>query len=689
MVVTESVRIEPGTYRVPGAVSLDSALVTVRGSGIILDMTGVHLEGLDPVADPDLATGVAVRIDGGSDVTLLGATIRGYRFAVLASGTRDFHIIDGDFSYNWKPRLFSVVGHESLVDWLSFHDNESRNWMRFGAALYLEDIRGGEIRGNRAVQGMNGLLMTRTDSMRVQDNDFSYNSGLGVGLYRSSHNVMVRNRLDYDVRGYSEGFYQRGQDSAGLLLYEQSSHNLVAYNSATHSGDGFFLWAGNSTMETGQGGANDNLLFHNDFSFAPTNAVEVTFSRNRIIGNLLGHSRYGVWGGYSWGTEIRGNCFAENQFGVAIEHGQDNLIVGNRFEGDSLAISLWARPSQPPDWGYPRNRDVTSRDHVIRGNEFRGVQERWRLENTQGHVFEGNRMSAGSPTVACDPREVLGAAFDSLAPDLPGVLREIPFSDRSRLPRSAIVVDEWGPYDGGSPKLWPTDTTRLVVPLAVLGPPGRWRVTGRRGVADLSDEAGVTGDTLLIGPASESIRDWSVELEYTGEATVSPRGVRTEAGVGQRFAFERFEPLGPWRVRFFTWTDEASDPPGDPVAFGSVVDGPPVLSRLEGRLDYQWFRPLIAELPQERWALEATTSVDLPPGEYTLRTISDDGVRVWVDGTLVMDHWEPHGSEVHHAPLGGGRHEIRLQYYQLGGWAELRAELVKGRARSPGSAGPH
>ena len=27
-------------------------------------------------------------------------------------------------------------------------------------------------------------------------------------------------------------------------MYEQSSHNVVAYNSVTHSGDGLFLWAG-------------------------------------------------------------------------------------------------------------------------------------------------------------------------------------------------------------------------------------------------------------------------------------------------------------------------------------------------------------------------------------------------------------------------------------------------------------
>lgn len=84
----------------------------------------------------------------------------------------------------------------------------------------------------------------------------------------------MHNHASYNVRGFSQGFYRRGQDSADLLLYEQSSHNIVAFNSMTHGGDGLFLWAGQSTMDTGQGGANDNLFYANDFSYAPTNAMD-------------------------------------------------------------------------------------------------------------------------------------------------------------------------------------------------------------------------------------------------------------------------------------------------------------------------------------------------------------------------------------------------------------------------------
>jgi alpha-L-fucosidase len=62
---------------------------------------------------------------------------------------------------------------------------------------------------------------------------------------------------------------------------------------------------------------------------------------------------------------------------------------------------------------------------------------------------------------------------------------------------------------------------------------------------------------------------------------------------------------------------------------------------------------------------------------------------VWVDGTLVIDDWTPHESAVDNAALSGGRHDIRVQYAQVDGWAELRVEIVKGRQRSTGSAGPH
>src|SRR5467141_261671 len=392
MIITRSVRVVPKTYRLAGAP------IMVRGDNITVDFRGATLQGTDHGADPDQARDTAIVIDGGSNIRIVKANIHGYKVGILARGTRQLTLRDNDLTDNWKPRLFSLVEHESLVDWLSFHHNEKDEWLRFVAAIYLQDVKGAELRANSAVGGMNGLLLVRTNGGMIHDNNFSFNSGLGIGLYRSSDDTIIHNQLDYNVRGYSHRFYTRGQDSADLLLFEQSSRNVVALNSLTHGGDGVFLWAGQTTMDSGTGGANDNLFYGNDVSYATANGIEATFSRNEIIANRAWGSEYGGWGGYSYQTEIGGNDFRGNRTGVAIEHGQDNVISNNRFDRDSAAIRLWADSIEPSDWGYPKHHDTRSRDYAISGNQFIGNRTVLNVRNTTGLDTTSTILPQPAPT---------------------------------------------------------------------------------------------------------------------------------------------------------------------------------------------------------------------------------------------------------------------------------------------------
>ena len=702
LVITSSARLRPGTYRLDAPSSLDSALIVIRGDDVTVDMSGVTLAGSDSDADPDAGRGVAVRIEGGRNVRVANARIRGYKVGILATATRGLVLMGNDLSHNWKPRLYSLVEHESLADWLSYHHNEQHEWLRYGAAIYLDGVRGGEVRGNTARQGMNGLLMTRTDSVRVIGNDFSFDSGLGIGLYRSSDNLIMHNRADFDVRGYSHGFYRRGQDSAALLIYEQSCRNVVAFNSMTHGGDGLFLWAGQQTMDTGQGGANDNLFYANDFSYAPTNGMEATFSRNAFVGNVIRGSDHGLWGGYSYESQVVANQFAGNRIGIAIEHGQDDIIRDNTFDRDSTAISLWANPIEPSDWGYPKHRDTRSRSYIISGNVFAGNRVALRALNTTGLTFRENSLLAVDTAVVA--RDTLGVALLAngarsarksaspvRAPDLPADWRtrvpapiegatEVRGSGVATLPRSAIIVDEWGPYDWRSPKLWPADSSRgAVVRLQVLGPTGRWRAISAQG-ARLDRRSGTVPDTIAVTPAQGRENDWSVTLEYRGAPTISPRGELKTAGSPVRFSYERFEPTIDWHARFWTWSDSTSDLRRPEVPFSRVASGTPVLDTIMPRLDLEWYRPGIRALPQERFAMEAVGDVILASGDsYELRTISDDGIRVWIDDSLAIDHWAPHESAVDSVTLAPGRHRLRVEYYQVDGWTELRVEIVRRR----------
>lgn len=378
-ILTKSCRVLKATYRFPmpegekqaggeTIPTLTPALV-VKGDGITVDFAGATLLGSAETAQPNERKGLAVQVEG-NNVTIKNLNVHGYKVGLIARNCKGLKVLDSDLSYNWKQHLASTTEKEDESDWQSYHHNENDEWLRYGAGIYLSGCEGFEVKGVKIVGGQCGLMLNRSNKGTVWNNNFSFLTGVGFGLYRSSDNRVMHNKIDWCVRGFSYGVYNRGQDSAGILIFEQCNRNVFAYNSVTHGGDGFFLWAGQDTMDTGKGGCNDNLLYGNDFSHAPTNGIEATFSRNNFIYNKVHECANGVWGGYSYDTKIIGNDFANNQVGIAIEHGQNNLVQSNMFNADDVAVSMWSSKSQDPNWGYPKGHDTVSHDPKINGNSF-------------------------------------------------------------------------------------------------------------------------------------------------------------------------------------------------------------------------------------------------------------------------------------------------------------------------------
>src|SRR5262249_35640742 len=155
--------------------------------------------------------------------------------------------------------------------------------------------------------GQNGLVLDRCEKAGIYDNDFSFLSGWGIALWRSSDNVITHDACDFCIRGYSHGVYNRGQDSAGILLFEQGCRRVIGANSATHCGAGFFSFAGQEALGSvppsspdfdyrGKG-CNENTIVGNDFSYAAAHGLELTFSfDNAILQNrFVQNSICGIW----------------------------------------------------------------------------------------------------------------------------------------------------------------------------------------------------------------------------------------------------------------------------------------------------------------------------------------------------------------------------------------------------------
>ncbi len=698
MVIDKSTTIRPGTYRVNAPDDFSQPALTVRGSNITIDFNGATLTGSPEGADPDTMAGVGILVDGGSRVAIKNAVIRGYKVGILARRSPDLHVTHNDLSYNWKQRLYSGIEKESLVDWMSYHDNEKDEWLRYGAALYLSQCDRAEIDHNTAVQGQNGLMVTSSAGLKIWNNTFQFLSAIGLGLYRVTDSLIMHNKIDWCVRGYSHGFYNRGQDSAGLLMYEQSSKNIVSYNSVTHGGDGLFLWAGQSTMETGKGGANDNHFYRNDFSHAVANGIEATFSRNEFDGNRIEDCWHGVWGGYSYSSLWVGNRFARNTEGIAIEHGQNNTIQSNTFDGDETAIRLWQNPAQDPNWGYPKNRDTRSHGYSITENVFRGNRTALDIRATPDITFGLNRFENVVTRVTGDLRDAdveqspapitHREGFALSSPETRGVKplpggRDAMIKPGDRRGRDTIIVDEWGPYDWKSPKLWPVlDQSGLRGPdharplkLRVLGPPGVWQVMQLKGGA-VTPRLGKVGDVVTVTPDDGPVVDYKVVMLYRGPAIVSPRGVKTAADEPSTFSWSRFFVPIDWNIKLFEYTD-ATDPTKQAEAFQKLLAGNPLKTVRHDRLDYVTGGSIEAGTPRDNVALVAEGTADLAPGDYTLTVISDDGVRVWMDGEVVLDGWVPHESRVDRAPISGGKRRFKVEYYEIGGFAELRFDIQR------------
>ena len=686
MIIKSSVKIIRANYKINGTDSLNQSVIIIDGNNITVDFNGAELRGSNDKVLPNEFYGCALIIKGGRNITIKNANIRGFKVAIMGRGVENLTIQNSNFSYNYRQKLYSNRLREDVSDWMSYHHNEKDEWLRYGAGIYLRDCNKINIHDNVITGGQCGLMMTNCNDGLIYNNNFSFNSAIGIGMYRSSRNKILHNQLDFNVRGYSHGFFSRGQDSAGILVYEQSNENIFAHNSATHGGDGFFLWAGQHTMDTGEGGCNDNILYKNDFSYAPANAIEVTFSRNIIVQNVLKECDYGIWGGYSFNTLILGNEFVSNNTGIAIEHGQDNNIKNNSFFKDKTAIRLWARKEQPKDWGYAQKRDTRSRNYTITGNTFKENQKAVDATLTSSLDLLGNSFLnvpvryKFTPDVTGIDTVTISKWIDTVVTvNLPSI--PVKPKGKSHQGRKEIRITQFGPYDFRYPILWLTniDSTGKMF-FDILGPKGSWKIKNFRGVKNISLNTGTIPSSLTAEKISDDIL---MEATYTGEGFTTQFGEKYPAKKPFIFSFKEFTPQITWDVKWYKW-DLAHDPNKNYEKFKQIFSGVPVKTETPGKLDYTWWGEIGKSLPADSFATVATGILHVPKGKYDLGITADDLVKVFIDGKLVIDFWDAkkytYDEGTHYNAvllLDGNKHEIRVEHVENAGYATLIFTLTR------------
>lgn len=108
--------------------------------------------------------------------------------------------------------------------------------------------------------------------------------------------------------------------------------------------------------------------------------------------------------------------------------------------------------------------------------------------------------------------------------------------------------------------------------------------------------------------------------------------------------------------------------------FGNLtLSGTPVVTRSDPRIDFFWDQgaPAVG-VPADGFSVRWTKSEFFSAGKYQFTTVTDDGVRLFVDGRAVIDEWHDQSSVTHQATvdLASGTHTIRMEYYDSGWTAQ-------------------
>jgi hypothetical protein len=121
---------------------------------------------------------------------------------------------------------------------------------------------------------------------------------------------------------------------------------------------------------------------------------------------------------------------------------------------------------------------------------------------------------------------------------------------------------------------------------------------------------------------------------------------------------------GRWLVSFYGWTEK--DAADTPAEWNNLIKTTPMRIEQIDELNFDWQMGSPSGVPNDQFALRAVKKDRFSGGKYELQVISDDGVRVFVDGKKVLENWTGHAAQLDRAEiqLSGGSHEIIVEYYE-------------------------
>lgn len=114
-----------------------------------------------------------------------------------------------------------------------------------------------------------------------------------------------------------------------------------------------------------------------------------------------------------------------------------------------------------------------------------------------------------------------------------------------------------------------------------------------------------------------------------------------------------------------------------------TLTGSATASRTDSTVNFDWGNgtPGVSGIAANNFSVRWTGSLRAPKtGNYKFQTVSDDGVRLYINNALVIDNWNDHGSTIDTSAIvtltAGQSYPVRLEFYENGGDAAVKLSWI-------------
>jgi hypothetical protein len=177
----------------------------------------------------------------------------------------------------------------------------------------------------------------------------------------------------------------------------------------------------------------------------------------------------------------------------------------------------------------------------------------------------------------------------------------------------------------------------------------------------------VAGRLLIDAWSDGSVREFTADLYLKGDVPIRLDYYNHLGAARARLNWEQITQFSGWKGSYYAVRD---------------LSGLPLFQRDDPVIRFNWGSGSPrSDIPADNFSVRWTRKlVFSQAGSYRFRVEADDGVRLWVDGVLVVDRWQDgYSLDTPVVVLSAGSHDLRLEFFERtgGALAQLSWELVR------------